>query len=59
MSLQRQLFKDHIKADLDGMIFAYDYRTRLACAMPLDFQGQPTRDIISQTVQKMHIPSLF
>ena len=25
----------------------------------LDFQGQPTRNIISQIVQKMHIPSIF
>ena len=56
MSLQRQLFKDHIKADLNETIFAYDYRKRLACAMPLDFQGPPTRNIISQIVQKCTFP---
>ena len=56
MSLQRQLFKDHIKADLNETIFAYDYRKRLACAMPLDFQGPPTRNIISQIAQKCTFP---
>ena len=56
MSLQRQLFKDHIKADLNETIFAYDYRKRLECAMPLDFQGPPTRNIISQIVQKCTFP---
>ena len=52
MSLPRRLFK----ADLDGTIFAYDYGVRLACAMPLDFQGPPTRNIISQIVQKYTVP---
>ena len=50
------LFLDHIKADLDGTIFAYDYRARLACVMPLGFQGPPTRNIIPQIVQKCTFP---
>lgn len=50
------LFKDHIKADLDGTIFAYDYCARLTCAMPSDFQGPPNRNIISQIVQKCTFP---
>ena len=37
----------NLKADIDGAIFAYDYRARLACVMP-------SRQIVSRKLDPRH-----